>query len=109
MLGLETALGVALAELHHAGPAMPIVEVVGALSWRPARIAGVADRHGGPIEPGRPANIAVFDPAARWQVQPATLASRSRNTPFVGLPLVGRVRHTLLRGDVVVESGVAKR
>ncbi len=104
MLGLETALGVALAHLD-----MALSDIVGALSWRPAAIAGVADRHGGPIVAGAPANLTVFDPAEEWQVRPAAMASRSRNTPYVGRPLRGRVRHTILHGDVVVMEGVAQR
>ena len=104
MLGLETALGVSLAH-----PDLPIVEVVAAISWKPAAIAGVADVHGRPVAPGEPANLTVFDPAVEWQVVPAELASKSRNTPYVGVPLRGRVRHTILRGDVVVLDGVALR
>jgi dihydroorotase len=104
MLGLETALGVALAHLD-----MTLAEVVAAMSWKPAAIAGVADRHGRPILPGEPANLTVFDPDQRWQVQPAKLASRSRNTPFVGVELRGRVRHTVLEGAAVVVAGVAQR
>jgi dihydroorotase len=104
MLGLETALGVALAQLD-----MPLADVVAAMSWKPAAIAGVADRHGRPILPGEPANIAVFDPDQRWQIQPARLASRSRNTPFVGVELRGRLRHTVLEGAPVVLDGVAQR
>ena len=104
MLGLETALGVALAHLD-----MPLADVVAAMSWKPAAIAGVAERHGRPILPGEPANLTVFDPDERWQVQPAKLASRSRNTPFVGVELRGRVRHTVLEGAAVVVAGVAQR
>jgi dihydroorotase len=104
MLGLETALGVALAVLD-----VPLADVVAALSWKPAAIAGVADRHGTPIAPGNPANLAVFDPDERWQVRPADLASRSRNTPYVGLELRGRVRHTVFRGGPVVIDGAAHR
>ncbi len=104
MLGLETALGVALAELD-----LPLVDVVGALSWKPAAIAAVRDRHGGPIEPGRTANLTVFDPDATWSVRPAALASRSRNTPFAGRMLRGQIRHTVFRGDVVVRDGMAMR
>jgi len=58
---------------------------------------------------GEPANLVVFDPDATWQVQPARLASKSRNTPYVGVGLRGRVRHTLLRGETVVRDGVATR
>jgi dihydroorotase len=104
MLGLETALGVALAVLD-----LPLAAVVAALSWQPAAIAGVSDRHGTPIAPENPANLVVFDPDERWQVRPAALASRSRNTPFVGLELRGKVRHTVFRGEPVVIDGVATR
>ena len=100
MLGLETALG--SPRLTAAG--MSIADVVAALSWKPAAIAGVADRHGGPIAIGRPANLVVFDPTA-WEVVPAELASRSRNTPFAGRPLRGRVRHTVLDGRPTVVDG----
>jgi len=103
MLGLETALGVALSELT-----MPLVDVVAALSWKPAAIAGVADRHGRPVASGEPAHLTVFDPAAVWHVRPAGLASRSRNTPYAGRDLRGRVRHTLFRGRPVVVDRVAR-
>jgi dihydroorotase len=104
MLGLETALGVALAVLD-----MPLVDVLAALSWKPAAIAGVADRHGVSIEPGSPANLVVFDPDATWQVRPGALASRSTNTPFVGMDLRGKVRHTVFRGEAIVREGLAQK
>jgi dihydroorotase len=104
MLGLETALGVCLAHLD-----LPLEQVVAALSWKPAAIAGVADVHGRPVAAGEPANLTVFDPAHEWQVVPAELASNSRNTPYVGVPLRGRVRHTILRGLPVVLDGAAQR
>ena len=104
MLGLETALGVSLASLD-----MPVADVVAALSWKPAAIAGVADQHGRPIAAGEPANLTVFDPDAEWQVVPARLASKSRNTPFVGVPLKGKVKHTVLNGAATVIEGKATR
>lgn len=104
MLGLETALGVSLASLD-----MSVGDVVAALSWKPAAIAGVADTHGRPIAPGEPANLTVFDPAVEWQVVPAELASKSRNTPFVGVPLRGKVRHTILQGSATVIDGKATK
>ncbi len=104
MLGLETALGVSLAHLD-----MPLADVVAALSWKPAAIAGVSDRHGRPIVVGEPANLTVFDPEAEWEVVPARLASKSRNTPYVGTPLRGKVRHTIFDGTVVVRDGAATR
>lgn len=104
MVGLETALGVALAHLD-----MPLGDVVAAMSWKPAAIAGLAELHGRPVAPGEPANLTVFDPQHEWQVVPSQLASRSRNTPFVGVPLRGRVRHTFLGGVATVLDGVAQR
>jgi len=100
MLGLETALGVSLACLD-----MPLADAVGALSWKPAAIAGVDDRHGRPITVGEPANLTVFDPDSEWEVVPARLASKSRNTPYVGVALRGRVRHTIFNGAPVVLDG----
>ena len=58
---------------------------------------------------GSVANLCVIDPAATWVVEPERLASRSRNTPYVGRKLTGRVRHTLLRGEAVVVDGEALR
>jgi dihydroorotase len=104
MLGLETALALALTELD-----LPVAQVLGALSWRPAEIAGVADAHGGPVAEGRPANLCVIDPEATWTVRGAAMASRSANTPFEGRELRGRVRHTILHGEPVVIAGEAQR
>ncbi len=104
MLGLETALGVSLASLD-----MPLVDVIAAMSWKPAAIAGVADQHGRPVLPGEPANLTVFDPGAEWQVVPAQLASKSRNTPFGGMALRGKVWHTVLRGTATVVDGQPSR
>ena len=104
MLGLETALGLCIAELD-----MPLADIIAALSWKPAAIAGVADRHGRPITAGEPANLAVFDRNREWTVVPAKLASKSRNTPYIGRRLRGKVRHTVFEGNAVVVDGIATR
>ena len=104
MLGLETALSLALSELE-----LPVERVLALLSWQPARIAGLDEDHGGPIVEGRPANVCVIDPAATWTVDPTRLASRSRNTPYAGRLMTGRVRHTIHRGEAVVVDGEATR
>jgi dihydroorotase len=130
MLGLQTALPVALGALgvrhddrhdvapgHPGGrngaPAMSARDVLALLSWRPARIAGLArdqgGDQGGPIEPGAAANICVIDPASTWEVDPGRLASRSRNTPWAGRVMTGQVRHTLFRGEPVVVDAEAQR
>ncbi len=103
MLGLETAVALALTELD-----LPIEKVLALMSWQPAAIARAID-HGGPVEEGSPANIVVIDPEATWVVDPYRLASRSRNTPYAGRTLTGRVRHTLLWGEPVVIDAEAQR
>jgi dihydroorotase len=104
MLGLQTALGVALAHLD-----LPIAQVLAALSWKPAEIAQIADRHGRPVMVGEPANLTVIDPDQIWQVAPEALVSRSRNTPYVGMDLKGRVRHTVFNGEPVVIEGAPQK
>jgi dihydroorotase len=104
MLGLETAMALALTELD-----IPMEKILALMSWQPAVIAGLTAEHGGPIAVGRTANLCVIDPAAKWVVDPAGLASRSRNTPYAGRALVGKIRHTVLRGEPVVVEGEAQR
>ena len=104
MVGLETALALAITELD-----MPLADIVAALSWQPAAIAGVADRHGRPIAVGEPANLTVFHPTQQWTVVPAQLASKSRNTPYAGRTVQGKVRHTIFEGNPVVIDSAAQR
>ena len=104
MLGLETALGVALGVLD-----VDLVHLVRIMSIQPAQIAGIADRHGRDVEVGAPANMVVFDPNITWQVSPDSLASKSRNTPYVGMTLRGKVRHTFFNGAATVLDGEAQR
>ena len=103
MTGLETALRV----VQHA-----MVDT-GLLGW-----AGVADRmavrpggigrlagHGSPLAPGAPASLTLYDPEPREAVDPAGHASKSRNSPFAGMVLPGRVVATFLRGEPTVLDG----
>jgi dihydroorotase len=108
MLGLETALALAITELVEPG-VLTLPEVLATMSWRPAEIAGMADTQGRPVAPGEPANLVVFDPAEEWTVDPAALASRSRNTPYAGRTVRGRVRHTVRAGQPTVIDGKAQR
>jgi dihydroorotase len=73
----------------------------------PARILGAAD-HGGALEPGRPANLVLFDPDETWTVEPP-FVSKSRNSAFTGRELRGRVRATMLRGTFTVAEGKPTR
>ena len=105
-IGLETALAAVVTHLVEPG-LLTLARAVESLSVSPARILGAGD-HGGPIEPGRPANLVVFDPGAEWVVEPP-FASKSRNSAFLGRRVRGRVVHTLYRGQVVVGDGKAQR
>jgi dihydroorotase len=99
MLGLETALSIVLDVL---GPQWSLIAE--RMSRTPARIAGL-DAHGRDPAPGVPANLTLVDPAARWSVDPASLQSRSRNTPYTGMWLSGRVVATFLHGRATVLDG----
>jgi dihydroorotase len=103
MTGLETALAVVAATLVEPGR-LDWRSVADRLSVTPARI-GRLEEHGRPIAVGEPANLCLVDPAARWTVDPAQSASRSRNTPFAGHELPARVVATFLRGRATVLDG----
>jgi dihydroorotase len=103
MTGLETALSVVAATMVEPG-LLTWRQVAERMSETPARIGRVED-HGRPLAVGEPANVVLVDPAARWTVDPAQSASRSRNTPFAGRELPARVRATFLRGIPTVLDG----
>ncbi len=104
MLGLETSLALAVSELE-----LPLERILALMSWQPAAIAGLQETQGGPVAMGRPANLCIFDPATTWTVEASALASLSRNTPYAGRTLRGRVRHTIYQGEPVVRDGEAQR
>jgi dihydroorotase len=106
-IGLETALAVVLTELVESG-IITLERAVRAMSPVPAQILRL-DEHGGPVAPGRPANLVVFDPAAEWTVGDRPFHSRSRNSAFTGRRLRGRVVHTVLRGQLTVRDGEPTR
>jgi dihydroorotase len=105
-IGLETALAAVLTHLVEPG-IIDLKRAIEAMSATPARIVGAAG-HGGAIEPGRPANLVVFDAAESWVVEPP-FASKARNSAFIGRELTGRVRHTMLRGTLTVTDGKVSR
>jgi dihydroorotase len=101
MVGLETALPVVLSVL---GEQWELIAE--RMSRAPARIAGLAG-HGTALAAGAPANLTLVDPSARRVVDPGELASRSRNTPYAGTTLPGRIVATFLRGEPTVLDGKA--
>ncbi|MCL4449171.1 MAG: dihydroorotase [Actinobacteria bacterium] len=117
--GLETALSVMLSSFcqteqpknvaqSNTGRLTP-QELIGLMSSKPARIAGVYPRHGGPIQKGAVANLCVIDPNFEWVVNPEEMASRSTNTPWLKKKLKGKIRHTIFQGVPVVMDMVAQR
>ncbi|MFD3537085.1 dihydroorotase [Streptomyces sp. NPDC058664] len=103
MVGLETALSVVQQTMVETG-LLDWAGVADRMSFAPARI-GRAKGHGRPVSAGEPANLTLVDPAYRGVVDPADFASRSRNTPYEGRELPGRVTHTILRGRATVVDG----
>jgi dihydroorotase len=104
MTGLETALSVVQEAMVETG-LLDWAGVADRMSLRPAKI-GRLGQQGRALEVGAPANLTLVDPAARWVVRPQEMASASRNTPYVGRELPGRVLSTFLRGRATVFDGV---
>ena len=112
MTGLETALRVVHAAMVHPG-LLDWAGVADRMSQRPAAIGRLdllgPAQHGSPVAVGFPANLVLYDPDASDRVDPAAQASRSRNTPFAGMTLPGRVIATFLRGEATVLDGKLAR
>ena len=99
--GLETALGLCLRWLHGEWH-LPLSRVLSLLSAQPAALLGFKGR--GTLTVGSFADVIVFDPDAEWTWQAAHSRSRSRNSPFDGWTLRGRIRHTLSEGHLVYSA-----
>ena len=106
MLGLETAFSVVNTVLIAPGIMDPLT-ALDRFTSGPARVRDLGD-HGRGLTVDRPANITVLDPDVRWTVDPSTLHSRARNTPFRDRELLGRPRHTLLRGRFTLRDGAVQ-
>ena len=99
IIGLETALGLAVSELVESG-LLTLPELVLRMSTLPARLFHLP---GGTLATGAPADVVVFDPTAEWDVRPERFLSKSRNTPFAGRRLRGRTETTIVGGAVVYQ------
>ncbi len=103
MLGLETALSIVQETMVDPG-LLDWAGVAERMSAAPARIGRVADQ-GQPIAEGAPANVVLYDPSVRRVVERSESVSLSRNTPYAGRELPGRVVATFLRGRATVLDG----
>ncbi|MCL0064628.1 dihydroorotase [Dehalococcoidia bacterium] len=95
--GLETALG-SLMSLVHRGE-IDLVTLVSRLTYQPAQIIRGSGLTGS-LKIGSAADITIFDPDARWTVDPDRFASRGKNTPLVGMTLRGKVMMTIVAGGI---------
>jgi dihydroorotase len=96
--GLETALGLAINQLH-LKRRIALMRIIELLSSNPARIVGLEKR--GTLAAGAHADVAIFDPRKKWAFDASASASKSRNTPFDGWGLTGKVVATIVAGEIV--------
>ena len=80
---------------------LPLSAALDRITAAPARVLGLDAGH---LAPGADADVCVFDPELHWVVEPSALRSQGKNTPFLGLELSGKVRYTLVGGQVVHEA-----
>jgi dihydroorotase len=99
ILGFETALPVVLALVRN--HSVSAKQLVAALTVNPARVLGLAQ---GRLEAGAPGDVVVIDPERKWIYDPAKGFSKSRNSPWAGQEMHGRVTHTLVNGRLVYHA-----
>jgi dihydroorotase len=99
-IGLETLLPVTL-ELYHNGH-LSLLDVIDRLSWAPARLLNLP---AGRLQPGAAADLVLFDPDIAWRIDPTRFSSKSKNSPFDGRPVQGRVVRTVVDGRSVFVGG----
>ena len=97
--GMELLLPLALK--WGAEKKIPLARVLAKITTEPARILGV---EAGCLSPGATADLCIFDPEQYWKVEAAALKSQGKNTPFLGMELPGRVKYTLINGNIVHEG-----
>ena len=100
VVGLETSLAVTVTMLLNTGK-ITHVQLVDLMCVRPRKILGI---EGGTLGIGAPADIAVFSETEQWTVDPEKLRSKSKNTCFKGMTLTGRVKYTILNGEIVYKD-----
>jgi dihydroorotase len=104
--GLELLLSLTLKWATESGT--PLAHALGSVTARPAAVMGAAlgalQSSVGRLHVGAPADLCVFDPAERWVVEPSSLRSQGKHTPFSGYELPGKVRSTLVAGHIAYSA-----
>jgi dihydroorotase len=98
--GLELLLALALRWSHEGAN---LSQALAKVTSEPARVLGLP---AGQLAPGSVADLCLFDPAVRWKVEQAALASQGKHTPFLGYEMQGRVRMTLVGGEIKYQRRV---
>ena len=101
LIGLETSLGLTMTELVDPGT-IDLCKMVDRMSSAPACIVGLANK--GTIKLGADADITIIDPDKEWTVTTDGFVSKSKNSPFIGRKLKGRVEYTICGGKVVYKA-----
>lgn len=100
-IGMETSLAAGITVLVKGG-ALTLSGLLRRMSLNPAKILGI---EAGTLRPGAPADLVLFDENERWRVDETKLHGKSRNTPFKGRTLTGKVKLTVCRGKIVYRGG----
>ena len=98
MIGLETSLAITLTELYHTGK-MKLPEIIKRMTYNPAAILRLSSK--GRLSLGSDADITIFDPEEVWTIAPEQFASKARNTPFAGRQVKGKVKYTIVGGNII--------
>ena len=101
MVGLETALAITLTELYHSGR-MELADILRKMTFNPSCILGI---NRGRVAIGGSADLTLFDPDEEWVIDPQQFASKGRNTPFGGRRVKGKVKYTIVNGNVIYQEG----
>lgn len=101
IIGLETSLGLTIAELVAPG-IISLPQMVEKMSTAPARIVGLNNK--GVIADGKDADLTIIDPDKEWTFTKEDIASKSKNTPFIGRKLRGAVEYTIFGGKIVYKA-----
>jgi dihydroorotase len=80
---------------------LPLLDALSRVTAQPARILGLDTGH---LSVGVAADVCIFDPQQYWTVEAAALKSQGKNTPFLGMEMQGKVRYTLVNGQIVYQS-----
>ena len=101
MVGLETSLAIALTELYHTGK-MKLPDIIKRMTYTPASILRLSSK--GRLSLGSDADSTMFDAEEVWTIDPEQFASKARNTPFAGREVKGKVKYTIVGGNVIYQD-----